>query len=33
MTIRSPKIKILVERDLVKTSFEKWVKLGLFQGL
>jgi photosystem I P700 chlorophyll a apoprotein A1 len=32
MTIRSPepKVKILVERDLVKTSFEKWAKLGHF---
>ncbi len=32
MTIRSPepKVKILVERDLVKTSVEKWAKPGHF---
>jgi len=32
MIIRSPKleVKILVERDHVKTSFEKWAKSGHF---
>ena len=35
MTIRSPetevkKVKVVVDRDTVKTSFEKWAKPGHF---
>ena len=30
MIIRSPKLKILVDRDHIKTSFQEWAKPGYF---